>query len=209
MPLFYERLRQSFLNVGINPDDPETGLRDYYAGGNIIRTRDPQYSINPFLHEVPSHLVVVDLPIAMGRTEVTREEWAACVADGGCEAGQVIFPRRSISVARETRTVFRTQIHASGFDFSTIHIPFTPRDPITGVTYPEMNDYVAWLNEKVGANIYRIPTEAEWEYAARAGTTTRFAQGETLSLSQANIALFRLSLVDGTYVREYDPENAR
>ncbi|WP_282168671.1 hypothetical protein [Ruegeria atlantica] len=87
-PSDYElKLRQSFSNLGIDPDRPEEGLRQYYASGNVVQQDDPQYSVNPFLHEVPPHQVTIDLPIAMGRNEVTREEWAACVEDGGCEKG--------------------------------------------------------------------------------------------------------------------------
>lgn len=71
---YEEELRQSFVNLDINPDDPEEGLRAYYAGGNIVRKEDPQYSVNPSLHEVPPHPVSIDLPIAMGRNEVTRQE---------------------------------------------------------------------------------------------------------------------------------------
>jgi len=73
------QLRQSFIKLGIDPDQPEDGLRQYYASGNVNRQEDPQYSINPFLNEVPRHQVSIDRPIAMGRNEVTRREWAACV----------------------------------------------------------------------------------------------------------------------------------
>lgn len=56
------------------------------------------------------------------------------------------------------------------------------------VSYLDILEYVAWLNRKVGAEVYRLPTEAEWEYAARAGTETPFAQGEELTSDQANFS---------------------
>ena len=53
------------------------------------------------------------------------------------------------------------------------------------VSWDDAQEYVAWLSSKTGED-YRLLTEAEWEYVARAGTTTPFPTGATISTAQAN-----------------------
>ena len=62
----------------------------------------------------------------------------------------------------------------------------TDTHPVACVNWNDARAYIAWLNGKVDGDPYRLPSEAEWEYAARAGTTTPFAFGETISTDQAN-----------------------
>ena len=57
--------------------------------------------------------------------------------------------------------------------------------PVIDVHWVEARAYAAWLSAQTGKT-YRLPTEAEWEYAARAGTTSRYSWGNSANCSQAN-----------------------
>ena len=59
--------------------------------------------------------------------------------------------------------------------------------PVVGVSWYDAQAYVGWLNEKTGLDdIYRLLSDAEWEYAARAGTTTAYPWGDTLDHNYGN-----------------------
>ena len=93
---------------------------------------------------------------AMGQTAVTFAQWDACVADGGC-----------------TNDVSSDNGWGRG------------DRPVIRVSWNDAQEYVIWLSNKTGHD-YRLPSESEWEYAARAGTTGRFNTGDCITTDQAN-----------------------
>ncbi|WP_046022083.1 SUMF1/EgtB/PvdO family nonheme iron enzyme [Magnetospira sp. QH-2] len=106
-------------------------------------------------HMKPPHKVTFAKPFALGRTEVTFNDYALCVEKGGC--AEIPHDHKW---GRDTR-------------------------PVINVTYAEIKTYVAWLAEFTGKP-YRLPSEAEWEYAARAGTSTRYWWGDKVGEGNAN-----------------------
>ena len=61
----------------------------------------------------------------------------------------------------------------------------TDNHPVTCVSWNDATKYAVWLSDKTGKN-YRLPTEAEWEYAARAGTDTKYWWGNKIGKNNAN-----------------------
>jgi formylglycine-generating enzyme required for sulfatase activity len=76
------------------------------------------------------------------------------------------------------------------------------RRPMIAVSWREAVAYCAWLANKTGQP-YRLPSEAEWEYAARAGTTTRYAFGGAITPKDANYSESKLGKT--TEVGAYSP----
>ena len=110
--------------------------------------------------ELPQRWVGIEQSFAMGRYPVTVGQWRQFVKDTGWES--------------QSDTDWR----APGFAQNDDH-------PVVGVSWMDAQLYLRWLSQKTG-QVYRLPTEAEWEYACRAGTRTAFSFGDTISTEQAN-----------------------
>ena len=77
--------------------------------------------------------------------------------------------------------------------------------PVTNVSWNDCQDFIKKLNAKTNGG-YRLPTEAEWEYSCRAGTTTAYSYGDNLTKGDANISGDSIKKVDSIKeVRSYKP----
>jgi formylglycine-generating enzyme required for sulfatase activity len=130
--------------------------------------------------ERPVHRVVVPTAFAVGRFELSRGEYAAFVRASGRAAGAVCTTWDQSK--NDWGEVAEATWQQPGF-------PQTDRDPVVCVSYDDALAYAEWLSHKAGHR-YRLPTEAEWEYVARAGTTTARYWGEdaTAICRHANVS---------------------
>jgi formylglycine-generating enzyme required for sulfatase activity len=87
----------------------------------------------------------------IGKHEVTFDQWDFCVADDGCNGYWPDDEGRSRG-----------------------------QHPVINVSWDDVQSYILWLNQKTVGN-YRLPSEAEWEYATRAGSTTNYHFGNSES----------------------------
>lgn len=140
-------------------------------GGHFLMgslPRDPEYHMS----EVP-HAVELS-GFALGRYEVTWEEIAEFLNEAGNDDGGVPWVDLSSESAglRLEDGVFRLA-------------PGAARLPVTGISWRGALEYAEWLSRKTG-EIYELPTEAQWEWAARAETDTVWPWGNSFDPSRLN-----------------------
>ena len=121
-----------------------------------------------YRREHPQHRVTISKPFYMQTMEVTVGQWRSFARDTGykteAETGGGAYVWTGKWEKKEG-----TYWDNPGFEQ-------TDNNPVTCVSWKDAQAFIKWLNRKEGKD-YRLPTEAEWEYAARAGSRTRFCYG--------------------------------
>lgn len=107
-------------------------------------------------YERPAHKRTIEKAFAIGIYEVTFDQWKVCFDEGAC-----------------------------GEKFPSDHNWGMGNRPVINVTWHDVELYLDWLSKKTGKT-YRLPTEAEWEYAARAGSTGEYWWGDEIGSKRAN-----------------------
>ncbi len=124
--------------------------------------------------ERPQRYVRFDRGFAMSLTEITVGQFRRFVASSGYRPRAV---RRGHSLVYDPRG--GNFVHRSGVDWRHDYVgrPAADAMPVLHITAKDAEAYARWLSERSGQR-YRLPSEAEFEYATRAGSTARFPWGE-------------------------------
>ncbi len=120
--------------------------------------------------ETPQHRVAITKPFEMSAHEVTVEQFKQFVAATGYK-----------TTAEQVGGGYGWQngewVEGPEFDWSNPGFAQTGNHPVCNMSWEDATAFCRWMSEREGA-VYRLPTEAEWEYACRAGTTTLYSAGD-------------------------------
>jgi len=117
------------------------------------------------------HTVTIAYAFAVSKGPITWDQWEACVRDDMCD-GQAV--EAALRLDHEGKPIQDYVDHERG------------NHPVFGVSWWDAQAFVSWLNGKIGKDKYRLLSESEFEYAARAGTTTAYWWGNEPSHEYAN-----------------------
>jgi formylglycine-generating enzyme required for sulfatase activity len=139
--------------------------------------------------EGPQHTVTIARPFAAGKYEVTRGQFAAFARETG-------YVSKGINCLYWDGVEGKAKNDDPNRDWRDPGFSQTDNHPVVCVSWDDAKAYAAWLSRKTGKN-YRLLSEAEWEYAARAGTAWARPWGE-----DPNLGCGFANIRDRTFVRD-------
>ena len=128
----------------------------------------PASEVGRYDREGPAHRVTIAAPFAIGVYEVTRDEYSRFVQATNRASGA-----ESCLVHEDHHWEERP-----GQSWRNLDFPQSTRHPALCISWEDATAYVSWLSERTGL-VYRLPSAAEWEYAARAGTSAPWYWGDS------------------------------
>ena len=131
----------------------------------------PASEAGRYEREGPAHTVTITRPFAIGAYEVTRDEYSRFV--------------RETKHGSSTESCLVNEGHRwenrAGQDWRNLDFAQSPRHPALCISWEDATAYVSWLSARTGED-YRLPSAAEWEYAARAGSSAPWYWGDDVDI---------------------------
>jgi formylglycine-generating enzyme required for sulfatase activity len=129
--------------------------------------------------QYPLHDVRISRQFFLGACEVTVGQFRAFVKDTGYKTEAEADGKGSwgYDASSSKRKPWQRWMQNPGLSWRNPGFPQTDEHPVVHVSWNDCQAFCDWLSRKE-TRTYRLPTEAEWEYACRAGTTTRFSTGD-------------------------------
>jgi formylglycine-generating enzyme required for sulfatase activity len=131
---------------------------------------------------LPPHRVTLTRPFYVQTTEVTNSQFRKYRP--GHDSGAVSVSDTLLSDGNTFRE-YLASVQAEDREVRTLD---GDAQPAVLVSWDQAREFADWLSARDRAHSYSLPSEAQWEYACRAATTTRFAFGDSISTDQANFA---------------------
>jgi formylglycine-generating enzyme required for sulfatase activity len=126
-------------------------------------------------HEGPQHEVAITKPFYMSVTTVTVGQFRAFVRENGKEGGyKTQIELKGVTVEPDKNRDWSIRQHLS---WQNPGYAQTDDHPVVCVSYNDAKEFCAWLSRREGRQ-YDLPTEAQWEYSCRAGSSTRYSFGD-------------------------------
>jgi formylglycine-generating enzyme required for sulfatase activity len=127
-----------------------------------------------FKDEHPQHRVRITKPFYLGTYHVTRGQFRQFVADAGYKTDAEKGERPGTYGWNPEKKAF---FFNTEYSWRNTGFEQTDEHPVVNVSWNDAVEFCKWLSKKESKS-YRLPTEAQWEYACRAGTTTRYYSGD-------------------------------
>ena len=189
------------IEAGANELTNSIGMKLVLIPAGTFLMGSPKDEEGRFDTEGPQHKVELTRPFYMGAYPVTKGQFGAFVKDAGYQTEAEKDGKGCRGYNAATRKLEQDPKYNwkdSGFTQTADH-------PVVNVTWNDATAFCAWLSKKEGRT-YELPTEAEWEYACRAGTKTRFWCGDADASLKGNANVPDASLkgkLDADYVKTY------
>ena len=202
--------KEQVLLVRGGLDNAYTNITEVNIPGGVYEMGDHNGHYDPSHpnDEIPIHSVKID-SFNMAKTETTNEQYLTFL-NSALLAGNIQVTSNRVHLTGDTNTLYYTYqdapYYSIGYDGTSFSMAdFRAQHPVSGVMWLGAIAYCNWLSQQNGLNScydmasgnctftnsgYRLPTEAEWEYAGRGGHTNpylKFENGDTIDVTQANL----------------------